>query len=54
MPANPVFHAAQRIEKLAFQGDGCIDTAGDLVELDQRRPADGFDNIVVNPPYGLR
>ena len=52
--ADAVLDAAERIEELALQRDGRIDAGGDLVEFDERRAADGFDDVVVNAAHSVR
>ena len=46
--ADAVLHAAERIEKLALEGDGGVETGGDVVEPHERRVADGLDDVVEN------
>ena len=46
--ANAVFHAAERIKKLALEGDRGWKASGDAVEFDERRAPDGFDDVVIN------
>ena len=46
--ADTVLHAAERIEELALQSNRGVEAGGDFVEFDQRRFADGFDDVVVD------
>ena len=51
--ADAVLDAAQRIEKFALEQNGGIQPGGDLVQFDQRRAADGFDDVVVNASHKM-
>ena len=46
--ADAILHAAERIEELALERDRGSGAFGDLVQFDQRRAADGLDNVFVN------
>ena len=46
--ADAVLDAAERIEKLTFEEDCGVQPGGDLVQFDQRRAPDGFDDVVVD------
>ena len=56
--ADAVFDAAERIEKFAFEENRGRQAGGDLVQFDQRRASDGFDDVVVdashNNPFQTR
>jgi len=45
--------AAQRVEKPALEQDVGGQTFGDPVQSDKRRPADGFDDVVVNASHKI-
>ena len=49
--ADAVLDAAERIEKFALEQNGGSQAGGDFVQVDQRRAADGFDDVVVNASH---
>ena len=51
--ADAVLDAAEGIEKFAFECDGGRQAGGDFVQFDQRRVADGFDDVVVNASHNF-
>ena len=51
--ADAILDAAERIEKFALEQDGRARAGGDLVQFDERRAADGFDDVVVDVSHKI-
>ena len=52
--ADAILDAAERVKEFAFDRHGCTRAFADAVELDQRRAADGFDDVIVKLAHRLR
>ena len=50
--ADAILHAAEWVKKLAFEKNGSLQALGDAVEADQRGPADGFNDVLVDVSHG--